>query len=151
MSNSLRLLCILAWLAGGFGLRAQPWDALRELKPGDRVKISDAQGRDRTGSFMAFTPDSISLETGNGSVAIQRPEVRRVQVRSNARRARNIAIGAAIGIAIGVTADQTVGAYVRNETGESGGARALTYILPAALFAAIPALLPAYRTIYRAH
>ena len=75
--------------------------------------------------------------------------MRQVQVRSSARRARRIAIAAAIGLAIGVTADQTVGRYIRNESGEDGGARALTYIAPTDIFGAIAGAFPSYRTIYR--
>ena len=71
-----------------------------------------------------------------------------MEVRCNARRTRNLLIGLGIGVAVGVTADQTVGAYVRNESNESAGARAITYLAPIALFGAIGAL-PAYRTIYK--
>ena len=63
---------------------------------------------------------------------------------------RNVLIGAGIGVALGVTIDQTLGAYFRNEAGENDGARALTYIAPIAIFSAIGAALPSYRTIYRA-
>jgi preprotein translocase subunit SecD len=63
---------------------------------------------------------------------------------------RNILIGAGIGLAVGVAVDQTVGTYFRNEQGNNGGARAVTYIAPIALFAGIGAALSPYRTIYRA-
>jgi hypothetical protein len=80
-------------------------------------------------------------------IAIERNKVRRVQVRSGARRVRNLVIGAAIGLAVGVTVDQTVGAYLRNETGDSG--RGITYAAPIVVFGGIGAALPGYRTVYR--
>jgi len=61
-----------------------------------------------------------------------------------------VLIGAGIGAALGITIDQTFGVYLRNETGETPGARAITYIAPIGIFAAIGAALPNYRTIYRA-
>jgi hypothetical protein len=46
--------------------------------------------------------------------------------------------------------DQSLGAYFRNESNEGAGARAITYIAPAALFGGVAAAFPAYRTLYRA-
>ncbi len=148
-SAALRACAILALLACGVPVRAQSWDALRELRPGDQVKILDAAGNENKGAFAAFANDSVSVRSGRGSVvAVERARVHRVQVRSRSRRVRNALIGAAIGVAVGVAVDQTLGAYLRNETGESG--RAVTYIAPIALFGAVAAAMPAYRTIYRA-
>ena len=95
------------------------------------------------------TADTISLASGTGTVTIEKARVRRVQVRSGSRRVRNAIIGAAIGVAVEVVIDQTVGAYVRNETGETTGARAGTYLAPVALFGGLGCAFPAYRTVYR--
>jgi hypothetical protein len=128
-------------------LAGQSWDALRDLKQGDRLKVQDSAGQEVRGAFAAYSADAITVETSKGQVAIDRPKVRRVQVRSASHRARNAIIGAAIGVALAVTIDQTVGAYLRNETGDSG--RAITYIAPIAGLGALGAAFPAYRTIYR--
>jgi hypothetical protein len=138
----------LTLLACGLPLAAQSWDALRELKPGDAVGVLDTAGHERKGVFTAFSTDAISLQTAGGQVSIDRPRVRRVRVRSNARRARKALIGAAIGVAVGVTVDQTLGVRLRNEGNGSG--RAVTYIAPIALFGGVGAVFPAYRTVYRA-
>jgi hypothetical protein len=135
-------------MACGVPLSAQSWDALRALKPGDAVNVLDTTGKERKGGFTAFSTDAISLQTRGGEVSIERARVRRVQVRSNALRARIAVIGVGIGVAVGVAVDQTLGAYLRNEGGQSGGGRAVTYIAPIALFGGLGAL-PAYRTIYR--
>src|SRR5260370_853168 len=121
---------VVALLSCMIPLAAQSWDALSGLKPGEGVKVLDTAGREQKGSFRTVSADSITIATGKTEVAIERSRVHRVQVKSASRRVRNVLIGVAIGAAIGLIADQTLGAYFRNETGESGGARALTYIAP---------------------
>jgi hypothetical protein len=120
---------------------------LRGLQAGEKIKLSSTVREEYQGRFHAVSERGISLETGKGVVEIERGRVRRVQVRASSRRVRNLLIGAAIGAAAGIAADQTIGRYLRNETGDQY--RAVTYIAPIALFGGIAAALPAYRTIYR--
>jgi hypothetical protein len=95
-------------------------------------------------------PEAITLRTSDGEVAIEHARVRRVRVRSASSRARKTLIAVAIGVAVGVALDQSLGRYFRNETGESAGEHAITYIGPIALFGVIAAVFPSYRTVYRA-
>jgi hypothetical protein len=125
-----------ALLLAGAPLAAQSWDALRGLE-GHHIKVLD----------VGVSADSIAVQDGKNRIVMDRTKVKRVQVRSGARRVRNIAIGAAIGVAIGLTIDQTVGTYLRNETGDSG--RGITYAAPIVAFGGIGAALSAYRTVYR--
>ena len=136
----------LALMLAGAPLAAQSWDALRGLE-GHHVKVMDTGGEERKGICDSISADSIALQNGKGRVVVERSKVRRVQVRSGARRVRNILIGAAIGVAVGLTVDQTVGAYLRNETGDSG--RGITYAAPIVVFGGIGGALSGYRTIYR--
>jgi len=146
-----RVSVVAMWLAcSGVLLQAQSWDALRSLARGERIKVVDTARQEYKGAFAAFSERGISVETGRGVVEIERARVHRVQVRASSRRVRNILIGAAIGVAVGVAVDQSVGRYLRNEPGESGGTQAATYIAPVALFAGVGAALSPYRTIYRA-
>lgn len=126
---------------------AQNWDSLRGLKSGDAVVVTERTGREVKGSFRAVSADAIQVETSGGEVSVERPQVRKVKMKSASRRARNVAIGAAAGIAIGVTVDQTLGTRLRNEGNESG--RAAMYAAPIGLLAGVPALLPAYVTVYQ--
>lgn len=144
-----RIIPVLVLLLSGLSLRAQPWDTLRELKPGDRIKAVDTAGETHTGAFVAFSDAAISLRTGAGEVAVERARIRRIQVRSGSRRGRNALIGAAIGAAIGASVDQTLGAYFRNESGDLAGARVITYVAPIAIFGGLGAAFPGYRTVYR--
>lgn len=143
------LLCLLALLPLQFPLRAQSWEALRELSPNDRIKVEITSGPGYLGIFQSVSADAISLDTGHGAVSVERTRVRRIQVRSTGRRIRRVVIASAVGLAIGITIDQSLGTLFRNESGETSGARAATYIAPSAVFGAIAAAFPAYRTLYR--
>ena len=127
-------------------LAAQSWDSLREVR-GQHVKVVSTSGETQKGICDSVTADGIAVQAGGSRITIERNKVRRVQVRSGARRVRNLVIGAAIGLAVGVTVDQTVGAYLRNETGDSG--RGITYAAPIVALGGIGAALPGYRTVYR--
>jgi hypothetical protein len=140
---------LMAFLCCAIPLAAQSWDALSSLKPGESIKVLDTAGHEQKGSFRAVSAAAISIATGKSEVAVERARVRRVQVKSSSRRARNVLIGVAIGVAAGLVADQTLGVYLRNEVSESGGARALTYIAPIGLFGGIGAAGSSYRTVYR--
>jgi hypothetical protein len=141
----VKLLLLL--FAGGLTSQAQSWDALHGLQAGEKIKVAGAAREEYQGRFQAFSERGISLETGKGVVEVERGRVRRVQVRATSRRLRNLLIGATIGAAVGIAVDQTVGRYLRNETGDQY--RAVTYIAPIAVFAGIGAAIPGYRTVYR--
>lgn len=142
---NLRTLAALLLLA--LPLCAQSWDELRGLKPGDAIKVQDSDGKEYKGRFTAVAPESISVETGKGQISIDRPRVRRVEIRSGGKRLRNTLIGAGIGIAVAVTVDQTLGTRLRNEGNDTG--RGLMYAAPIGGFTALGALPAAYTTIYR--
>jgi hypothetical protein len=147
MTLRVRSLALaLAVLLGAFPLSAQSWDAVRGLQKGDRVKVLERDGTEHKGAVTSVTPEAVSLATGTTQVSVDRPRVKRVQLHSPSRRVRNIAIGAGIGLALGVVVDQTVGAYLRNESSSTG--RPWSYIVPIGLFGGIGAALSPYRTIY---
>lgn len=138
---------LLAVVVCALPVHAQSWEDVRALHSGDRVKVRETNGEEHKGTVTAVTPDAISLAAGKTQVAVDRARVNRVQLHSGSRRARNIAIGVGVGLAVGIVADQTIGAYLRNESGDEG--RALMYVAPIGLFGAIGTVLSPYRTIYR--
>ena len=138
----------LCWLACAIPLYSQSWENLNGLRAGDRIAVTDSTGKEYRGAFNSVSAQSISLTAGKGEISIERARVRRVKVASGSRRLRNALIGIGIGVAIGVATDQTLGVYLRNESAESAGARALTYIAPIALVGGIAAAVPGYKTIY---
>lgn len=129
---------------------AQSWDAVRALKPGERVEVQESGGQEHSGALRAVSAESISLAAGKNEVSIERAKVRTVRVRATARRVRGLLIGAGIGLALAIAVDLTVGAHARNEGGQNDGARALTYIAPIGGLAALGAVMPGYKTVYRA-
>ena len=130
-------------------LEAQSWDSVRALQPGTQVRVEELSGKEHRGKVASVSAEAISVDTGRGREAVERTRVRRVEVRAPSRRLRNGLIGAGIGLAVGLLADNTLGAYFRNEAGEGGGARAVTYIAPIGVFGAIGAAIPPRRTIYK--
>jgi hypothetical protein len=142
---------ILAVLAAAvLPASGQSWERLRELQPGQMIKVKLDDGQQRTGTFRSISGERLTFADRKGEISIERAKIRRVQVRSGERRIRNLLIGAGIGAAIGVVTDNTLGAYLRNESGESSGARAATYLAPIGIVGGIAAAAPAYRTIYQA-
>ncbi len=142
---SPRIALLFSLLAAG-PLAAQSWDGLQSFH-GQQIKVLETAGQERKGVLDSLTPSAVTLSNGSKTTTIERARVRRVQVRSGNRRARNFVIGVAIGVAVAVTIDQTLGTYLRNETGDSG--RAVTYIAPIAVFGGLGAAFPGYRTVYR--
>lgn len=127
-------------------LAAQSW-ALVQSAQGQHVKVFEISGQEHKGICEAVTADSLTLQAGKNRITIERTKVRRVSVRSGARRARNIAIGAAIGLAAGLVTDQTLGTFLRNEGHDSE--RAITYAAPIVVFGGIGAAFSGYHTVYR--
>jgi hypothetical protein len=138
---------LFAGVVCGTAVHAQTWDTVRALQTGAPVKVLETGGAEHKGTLAAVGADSVTVRTGKTEVAVERSRVRRVQVRSGARRARNIAIGAGVGLAVGLVVDGTLGAYLRNESGDQ--ARPLFYVAPIGLFGGIGAALSPYRTVYR--
>lgn len=56
-------------------------------------------GHEYTGESRNVSTDAITLATGKSDTSVERPRVRRVQVRSGNRRVRKAVIGTAIGVA----------------------------------------------------
>lgn len=118
------------------------------LSTGEQINVVDVNGGAHRGLLTAVSEDSISLQSGSKPFTVERARVRRVQVRSGARRLRNALIGAGIGFAIGLTVDQTFGKFLRNESSGDGG-RGLTYATSIGVLGGIGAAMPGYRTVYR--
>jgi hypothetical protein len=135
-------------LAVAVPLRGQSWDRLQSLEAGNRIRVVDTAGQRYSGNWTAVTADAISFMAGSRAISLERPRVRRVEVRSTPRRLRRVLIWTGIGAAIGIVVDQTLGARLRNEGNDSS--RPAMYLGPIGLFGGIAAAFPAYRTVYRA-
>src|SRR6476646_961005 len=125
---------LIALLYCTIPLAAQTWEALSVLKTDDAVKVRSTDGKEYKGKFRSVSATAIALEVKQSEMSVERTRVRRVEIKSSARRWRNVAIGVGIGFAVGLVTDLTLGQYLRNELSEGDCARALTYIVPIGLF-----------------
>ena len=140
------LFCLLVLL--GVPVFGQSWDALKGLKPGVIVRVEEKDRTTTSGELKKVSDDSIRYVSAAGEVEIERAKVKRVEVRSPERRLRNTLIGAAIGAGIAVAVDQTLGQYLRNESGDES--RAIRSLAVVGGMAGLGALVAPYKTVYRA-
>jgi hypothetical protein len=126
---------------------SKSWESLGQLDSGAPVEVVASDHAEK-GEFVSSTTESLTIHTNRGEQKFLRPEVVRVVSRRQSRRTRNLLIGAGVGAAIGLVTDQTLGAYLRNESNPAI-ARPLIWTLPIALCGGIGAAFPSYPVIYR--
>ena len=94
---------LLALVLCAVPARAQSWESVRGLQPGDRVKVQETGGKEHKGVVADRDPGSdFARRQANAGLARPRPREAGSDSQRIAAR-RNIAIGAAIGVAPGST------------------------------------------------
>jgi hypothetical protein len=126
---------------------SKTWENLGKLDPGAPIEVATSD-RAEKGEFVSSSTESLTIHTRTGEQRFFRKDVVRVVSRRQSRRMRNVLIGVGVGAAIGLVTDQTLGAYLRNESNPAS-ARPLIWTLPIALCGGIGAAFPSYRVIYR--
>ena len=127
---------------------AGSWDDLKQLRVGEKIEVVDKNLKSVKGTFLRFSPDSISLNSGKQEIAVQRADVVRVTVRDISKRTRNMLLGSGIlgGITLGA-------AYIplaaSSNEGNSCGVCVVTIVAGFGGGAAFGAI-PGSRTVYRA-
>ena len=122
---------VFAMFATAAVAQPQPAPSGAVAAAGERVTVTVAGGRQITGRFKSFTPESLALLTRDGVVTIPAPQVRRVIVKDPITD--GAVIGALIGAVAGVTAGLVTNSICMNETrGCPGGTTLLTGIGAAA-------------------
>ncbi|HUI56216.1 MAG TPA: hypothetical protein VLY04_14670 [Bryobacteraceae bacterium] len=122
------------------------WESLGKVNPGTQIEVVTSD-RVEKGEFVSSSTESLTIRTLHGDQRFLRQEVLRVVSRGQSRRVRNILIGVGAGAAIGLVTDQTLGAYLRNESNPAS-ARPLIWSLPIAFCGGIGAAFPSYPVIY---
>lgn len=150
MMKSVGFALILAILVVFQIDAATGWDRLSDLHAGDRITVVRQDGTRQRGEFASVTPASLAIRTGSGDQTIQRRDITRVHSNGKSKALRNMAIGAGAGVAASVTTDRTLGARLYNEGGYDNSAKALVWILPAAIGATIGFLSGRNPVIYKA-
>jgi hypothetical protein len=126
---------------------SKTWESLSQIKPGTPIEVV-TNDRAEKGEFVSTSTESLTINTRGGEQRFLRPEVVRVVSRRQSRRMRNLLIGVGVGAAIGLITDETLGAYLRNESNPAG-ARPLIWTVPIALCGGIGVAFPSYSVIYR--
>ena len=116
----------------------------REVKHGDRVTVTTADGRQSEGRFVVERDDALVLSAAGREEALAWTDITKVQ-----RRRNGVILGALIGIAAGALAAYPLYALSQNETG-GGEAEAVGMVLVGAgAGIGIDALFSRNRTVYR--
>ena len=143
-------LLLIALTSVGLVLAAptsRKWESLGQIRSGALIEVITSD-RAEKGEFMSSSTESLTIHTLRGEQKFLRPEVVRVVSRTQSRRTRNLLIGVGLGAATGLVIDQTLGAYLRNESNPAN-ARPLIWAVPIALFGGIGAAVPSYSVIYQ--
>jgi hypothetical protein len=130
MKNMLRYgLAILILFATQIHAQSRDWQALSQIKDGEKIKVSRKQGASVTGSFKAWTPEQVTI----GSTTTPRSDVVKVERYRNAglSRRKKALLGAGIGAGAGFGIGAALGGgcrpqeygpcFARGETGAAGG------------------------------
>lgn len=120
------------------GLLLGDWKGISNIGQGHKIRVETSTKKYK-GAFLTISDTALKLNFKDGEVSVPRAEVLRVYSQSQSHRLRNTIIGAAIGTAIGIALYFTLGALIRNESGEE---TAPYLIGPIAAGAALGAVLP---------
>ncbi len=122
------------------------WAILRQLLPGQKVKVQSSDGKSHVGVVRSVTDDSISI--GKTDI-IQRPDVQQVDLWSPGHHGRNALIGLAVGAGVGVGLGASCG---HDSIVSTGQCMAVGAPLFGGIGAGVGALLPSHgkwREVYR--
>ncbi|MGH9455598.1 MAG: hypothetical protein ACRD2O_16685 [Terriglobia bacterium] len=114
MKGILSLTTLLMQLMAVIPLGAAPlpvnanWNSLKQLAPGDEVKIAMKNMKSYKGKFQSVGDEAIVVRLGKRSQSFARQDVLRVSTKGKSHRLRNTLIGAAIGAGAGLGFGQWV-------------------------------------------
>jgi hypothetical protein len=136
------------------GAQNPAWNNLKQLSPGQQVRVVVNSKKSFKGQFQSTTDDAIIIRSNGADQTLSRSSVQKVSSRRAGHRGRHALIGAAIGAGAGLG----TGAAIDNDcspnsivcTGNKG--KAILTPVFGLLGAGIGALLPAggWQEVYRA-
>ena len=135
------------------GAENPEWNNLKQLSPGQQVRVQLNDGKFSKGDLQSVSDDAIVIRAKSADQTFQRSGVKKVSTRRSSHRARHALIGAAIGAGVGLG----TGAAIDNDctpqdficTGNKG--KAILTPVFGLIGAGIGALIPAggWHEIYR--
>jgi hypothetical protein len=144
---------LLLLMAPGFGLAQfsqNNWDNLKQLAPGQQIRLVLNDAKSYRGQFRAVSDEAIMARVATGEQTFERQNVLRVSAKGKSRRGRNVLIGAAIGAGLGGVAVGMDCHYGRGGCGAAGAVLGAPFA--AALGAGFAAVIPTggWHDVYRA-
>jgi hypothetical protein len=125
------------------------WSRVQSLRTGERVEVHRIKKKKISGTIVAVTFDSVTVEQKGSSSTIPKSEIKKLKVESAAQRTNNALIGAGIGVAGGVTTAVILDGALTDGNGTSSAAAALFSAVGGFVGFLIPIMHRAYRTIYQ--
>lgn len=155
--NLIILLCVLCTPCASFAKTAQAsWENLSALTAGQKVQVVDLHAKKFSGTFVNFSPTSISLQQQSGAQTILRQDIASVTLMENHHRMRNALIGFGVGTGAGIG----IGAATYHKCTATGFACAgyhgeglnigVGAVFGGAAGAVVGALWPSHKNIFRA-
>jgi hypothetical protein len=133
------------------------WQAVGNVRPGDKVRVVLIRGEAIEGVFQSWSPGSVSIVSGRASMAtLPAADVKEISLRRGGGRLRAAGIGGGIGFGIGFVLGAAAAGTLTDRNNPSLGARTeaggRVGVVGAAIGAAIGALAGGarFQTIYRA-
>jgi hypothetical protein len=78
------------------------WDKLKQLSPGQKVKVVQNDAKSFQGDFQSMSDEAIVLRLAAGDQTFAKEKVLRISARGPWHRMRNALIGAGIGAGVGL-------------------------------------------------
>jgi hypothetical protein len=154
----LRLVLPLLGLLISSSLRGADnpgWNNLKQLSPGQQIRVVLDDKKSYKGQFQSVTADAIIIHANGTDQTLARPNIQEVSSRRPGHRGRHVLIGAAIGAGAGLG----TGAAIDNDcssqsiicTGNKG--KAILTPVFGLIGAGLGALLPAagWQEVYRSN
>jgi hypothetical protein len=156
-SSCLRVMLLLPGLLISSSLcgAENPWNNLKQLSPGQQIRVLVNSHKSFTGQFQSVTDDAVVIHANGADQMLSRSNVQEVSSRRPGHRGRHALIGAAIGAGAGLG----TGAAIDNDcssrsivcTGNKG--KAILTPVFGLIGAGVGALLPTggWQEVYGSH
>jgi hypothetical protein len=132
------------------------WDNLKQLAPGQQIRIVLNDAKSYTGQFQSVTDAGIVVRLATGDQAFERQSVLRVSAQGKSHRGRNALIGLALGtgagIIVGVASPELGQGKCAQGSCINAASASLTGVVGAAVGASLGAVIPTHgwHDVYRA-
>jgi len=96
---------VLLLLVPGFGWARSSqnsWDNLKQLAPGQQIRIVLSDAKSYSGQFRSLMDAGIVVRLATGDQAFERQSVLRISTQGKSHRGRNTLIGLAVGTGAGI-------------------------------------------------